>query len=140
MRVKKDAYKCRGADGKFPEKDDFPFEAFVQRMAERYFQKQGFQILKEIPFLDVHAKRGGEEWKIECKGKTSQIGLDFNTGLGQIFKKMDDENTNYALAMPDIPSFRKQASQVPERVRKILKLHWIWVKENGEIEMDIPLD
>jgi len=125
---------------KFHNPDDFPFEAFVERKVSDYFLSRGFQILDEIPYLDLHFKLidNEEEWKIECKGETSSINVDFNTGLGQILKKMEDENSMYALALPDTPSFRKQVEQVPNQVLKKLNLHWIWVNEKGEVKIENP--
>lgn len=116
--------------------DEFPSEAFVQKSVERYFKNQGFSILEKIPYLDVHAKKEDEEWRVECKGKTSVIGLDLDTGIGQILRRMNDENANYAVAIPDIPGFRNATARLPKRVRRILNLHWIWVKENGEVEIE----
>ncbi|MCZ7385479.1 MAG: hypothetical protein O8C63_12140 [Candidatus Methanoperedens sp.] len=105
-----------------PEK--FPFEAFVQKKVEQYFQNDGFILSNEIPFLDLHVKSKDkkEEWKIECKGETKAINIDFNTGLGQILKKMEDEDSKYAIALPDIPSFRKQAEQIPKSADEIKSL------------------
>lgn len=118
----------------------FPFEAFVQSKVEQYFQNEGFTILNNIPYLDLHvkSKSNNEEWKIECKGETSSINVDFNTGLGQIMKRMNDEKSKYALAIPDIPSFRKQVSQISNQLRKQINLYWIWVNETGEINIETP--
>lgn len=119
----------------------FPFEAFIQKKVEQYFRNEGFTTLNDIiPYLDLHveSKERKEEWKIECKGETSAINVDFNTGLGQIMKRMDNENSFYALALPDISSFRKQTDQIPNRVRKLLNLSWIWVNDEGKIKIKIP--
>ncbi len=79
-----------------------------------------------------------EEWRIECKGETSSIGVDFNTGLGQILKRMEDESSKYAIALPDTSKFRNQTRQIPSIVRKKLDLYWIWVNKEGNIEIDVP--
>ncbi|HDH28900.1 MAG TPA: hypothetical protein ENH13_07180 [Euryarchaeota archaeon] len=78
---------------KFHNPDKFPYEAFVERRVSDYFRNIGYELSMEIAFLDLHfksAEKGGE-WRIECKGETSSIGVDFNTGIGQILKRMDDE-------------------------------------------------
>ena len=48
-----------------------------------------------------------ESLHIEAKGKTTQIGLDFRAGLGQMVQRMDSVNCNYGFAIPDIPEFRQ---------------------------------
>jgi len=120
----------------------FPYEAFVERAVKKYFEEEGFRdcddYVPHLADLDVHMKNGEQEWRIECKGKTAAISVDFNTGLGQLLKKMDDENSLYALALPDIPSFREQTNKVPKRVRKLLNISWIWVREDGGITVDLP--
>ncbi len=125
---------------KFHNPNEFPYEAFVERRVSEHFQNAGYEVSTEIAFLDLHFKSAGKggEWRIECKGETSSIGVDFNTGIGQILKRMDDENSNYALALPETQKFRRQTKQIPPAVRKKLKLYWIWVNEKGDIKIENP--
>ena len=128
----------------------FPYEAFVESKVEQYFRNEEFDVKIDIKKgdiereniscylhgLDILATRGDEEWRIECKGDTANISVNFNTVLGQILRRMDREYATYAVAMPDIQEYRNRVNRVPKLVRKRLSLRWIWVKESGEIDID----
>ena len=130
--------------------DRFPYEPFIENKVIQYFQSRGFSVRRDIKMseiregnisvylhrLDILAVRDDEEWRIECKGDAGGISVDFNTGLGQIIRKMDSENPSYAIAMPYIQQYRDQVDKVPELVSRKLNLRWIWVKKNGEIEIE----
>jgi hypothetical protein len=77
-------------------------------------------------------------WIIEAKGKTSAIGLDFRTGLGQIITRMDESQIKYAIAIPEIPQFVKLSSEISSWVRNALNLHWIFVAEDGSVRIHPP--
>jgi len=103
---------------------DFPHEGFIQNTLESYFDKKGF-IVESIPYTDyagIHMETG-EKWRIEAKGFTSNVGLDFRTGLGQLIQRMDDPNANYGIAIPNIPSYIRQVEQIRPWVRKKFELH-----------------
>jgi hypothetical protein len=109
----------------------FPHEGFVRAALERNFEScepvdAGFA---DLAFID----ESGERWVIEAKGETSDTGLDFRTGLGQLLQGMSEPKTRYALAMPDTPRFERQRARVPGWVRVVLGLHWILVDEDGEL-------
>ncbi len=114
---------------------EFPYEAFVQAVLERHFVQLGYRILS-FGHADLVCGRAGERWIVEAKGQTSDIGLDFRTGLGQIVITMKDETCNYAIAVPDISAFRRQADKVTAHVRRALNLHVIFVDQNGRVDID----
>ncbi|MBB2482485.1 hypothetical protein H5P36_20140 [Bacillus sp. APMAM] len=65
---------------------EFPNEGFVQLVIENFFEAQGFTRL-EVKHVDlVCINANNEKWIIEAKGDSSSVGVDFNTGLGQILK------------------------------------------------------
>lgn len=119
--------------------DHFPNEGFVQAAIENYFKNKGYE-LEIDKFADLVCVHPIEKkrWVIEAKGLSKSIGIDFRTGLGQILQKMTDENSPYALAVPELSSFLQQCANVPERVRKSLNLHWIVVSENGAVTEIAP--
>lgn len=123
---------------KFKRGINFPNEGFVQNAIESYFNSLGYsrQDVQHVDLVCINVKN--ERWVIEAKGETSSIGVDFNTGLGQIIKRMDDSISNYAVAVPNISKFIYQINQVPNRVCKLLNLHWILVDEDGTIEIIYP--
>jgi hypothetical protein len=114
----------------------FPYEGFVQASIEKHFQALGFIQSKEA-HADYYGKHPetGEEWLVEAKGKTSDIGLDFRTGLGQLLQGMKEPNRKYGLAVPDIPQFVAQCNRVPERVRELLQIHWLIVGEDEGVRV-----
>ena len=75
---------------------------------------------------------------IEAKGATSAIGLDFRTGLGQLVQRASEPAVRYALAVPNIPKFLAQCSQVSAWVRESLGIHLLIVSEDGSIRVISP--
>ena len=91
---------------RYPRGDKFPNEGFVQRAIEAYFTNLGFE-LERSGYSDLVCKREdtGECWVVEAKGLTTEVGLDFRTGLGQLIQRMTDDHCNYGLAVPQIDEF-----------------------------------
>ena len=81
----------------------------------------------------THQARG-ELWYIEAKGKTSAIGTDFRTCLGQLLLHMRDPTAIYAIALPDIREYRSRASQMSPWVIERLRLRWLFVNVDGKVE------
>lgn len=106
----------------------YPSEGFVQAAIEEHFLALGFTVepSRVVDLLCCHPA-AQERWHIEAKGVTSQVGLDFRTGLGQLVQRMSTPATKYALALPDTPAFRTQMAQVAPWVRQALGLHWLVV-------------
>lgn len=113
---------------------DFPNEGFVQSAIEKHFSSLGFHNNTEghADLICFHPTTN-ERWVVEAKGLTTDIGLDFRTGLGQLIQRMVDQSSYYAIAVPDIPQFIKQCILVQPWVRKKLGLHWIFIKEDGTV-------
>jgi hypothetical protein len=118
---------------------DFPYEVFVQHALETYFDIKGY-IKQPIPYTDyagVHTETG-ELWRIEAKGLTGNVGLDFRTGLGQLIQRMDDPNAHYGMAIPNFPSYLNQVRQIQPWVREKFQLH-IWVVyKDGSVHCFAP--
>jgi hypothetical protein len=86
--------------------NEFPDEGFVQDAIDRYFEKAGYALdtLTHVDQLCVHPV-GGEAWHIEEKGKTTAIGLDFRTCLGQLLQRMTQQHIRHGVALPDLPQY-----------------------------------
>ncbi len=113
---------------------DFPSEGFVQLAIEKFFAKEGYQVV-EFRYADYCCLNpaNGQKWIVEAKGKTTAIGLDFRTGIGQIIQRMEDETANYAIAVPALTQFHNQMKNIPHRVRVLLNLHYLLVSEDGSV-------
>jgi hypothetical protein len=118
---------------------DYPHEGFVQASIERYFATKGFELdtAGRVDLTCRHSEQG-HCWHIEAKGVTTQIGLDFRTGLGQLLQAIVDEDVSYALAIPDTPAFRAQTERVSSYVRGALNLHWLFVRSDGTVMIEPP--
>lgn len=119
----------------------FPYETYVEASVTGWLFSQGFEIIKNRP-IDVFATKADgdllEVWHIECKGLTSQNTVDFCTGIGQLLKRMSSQETRYAIALPDLPVFRKQVAQFAPWVCSALNLHWLWIDDSGAVRVDYP--
>lgn len=121
---------------------DFPNEGFVDAAVHRWAVSLGCSGLVRAegygrqPDL-VAVRANGRRLVIEAKGRTTSIGVDFNTGLGQLLKHMDAEPADYAIAVPDIPAFHTQLALVPDRVRRLLRMSWLIVDAKGQVR-EVP--
>ena len=118
----------------FKRKHEFPNESFIQEKIEEYFLSKDFELL-DPGYADLKCshKDSKEIWLVEAKGKTAQMGLDFRTCLGQILQRMENPEWVYAIALPDLPQYLNQCHQVPDWVRRLIKLNWILVSEDGSV-------
>ncbi len=123
----------------FPLGIEFPNEGFVQASIEAHFSGLGFVPMKSghADFACIHPD-SGECWRIEAKGATKAVGLDFRTGLGQILQGMTDDSIKYAMAVPDTDQFLRQAALVGEWVRKRLGLHFLIINAHGNVRTVDP--
>jgi hypothetical protein len=119
---------------------EFPNEGFVQGALDRYFSNLGFsEHCGTRADIDLRNPSTGLRWVVEAKGDTKQnAGLDFKTGLGQLFLGMSDANTLYGIAVPNVPRLRALCVKVPERVRSSLGIHWLVVDADATVRVFPP--
>lgn len=118
---------------------EFPNEGFVQLSIEAHFRAAGFDITNDgqVDLLCTHPV-SGESWHIEAKGQTTQVGLDFRTGLGQLVQGMRSETSKYGAAIPDTAAFRSQVAKLSPWVVSALHIHWLFVSQNGAVQVVAP--
>jgi hypothetical protein len=123
----------------FPLGNEFPREGFVQHAVKCHFDALGFvsEVSGQVDYCCAQPTTH-ERWHIEAKGATSQIGLDFRTGLGQLIQGMSNEATKYAIAFPASDAFLKQARRIAPWVRMKLNLHWLIVHPDGAVRIVLP--
>ena len=83
---------------------EFPREGFIQAALEQHFAAcERFDAgWADLACVD----ESGVRWVVEAKGETSDTGLDFRTGLGQLLQGMSDPQARYALANARHPEVR----------------------------------
>ena len=118
---------------------DFPNEGFVQLAIEAHFRAAGFNLYSEgrVDLLCTHPVTG-ESWHIEAKGQTTQVGLDFRTGLGQLLQAMRSKDSKCGAAVPDTPQFRAQIDKLSSWVVSALNIHWLLVSQDGAVRIVPP--
>ena len=121
----------------FYKENVFPNEAFIQEALEKYFIGNGYEVDNEQQ-VDLIAVKSPETWLIEAKGITSQVGLDFNTCIGQIVKHMDSDSKIYAIAVPMHVKYQKQCSFLSSYFREWVNLNILLVNELGEVQRIRP--
>jgi hypothetical protein len=129
-----------GTTQRFRNGVEFPNEGFVQLALDRHFADLGFtEHCGSRADIDLRNPSTGVRWVVEAKGDTKQnAGLDFKSGLGQLFLGMSDAEALYGIAIPDIPRFRALCARLPERVRASLNIHWLLVDVNAHVRIVPP--
>lgn len=120
---------------------NFPHEGFVQSSIEAHFLAAGFRLESgcRADLVCSHPETG-ESWQVEAKGVTTQIGLDFRTGLGQLLQAMQLPAIRHGIAIPDTPAFRAQVARISPWVVAALGIHWLFVSQDGSVEVVCPVD
>jgi hypothetical protein len=120
---------------------EFPHEGFVQGAIERHFEKAGYtlDISTHVDLRCTHPVTR-DAWHIEAKGKTTAIGLDFRTCLGQLLQRMNQRHIRYGIALPDMLQYRAQTDQVSPWVVERLGLYWLFVTEDGTVKIESPME
>ena len=123
----------------FPRGTEFPHEGFVHASVREHFEANGYvnETTGYIDFL-FRCPKTNEQWRIEAKGATTDVGLDFRTGIGQCIQGVSDEIAKYAIAFPVTDQFLRQARKVAPWVRIRLNLHWVMVNANGTVRVVNP--
>lgn len=112
----------------FKKSTNFPNEAFIQDAIEKYFLDNGYSLINNSQ-IDLIASNENETWIIEAKGLTNNIGLDFNTCLGQLAKSMSSPDYIYAIAIPKNIKYKRQCEKLSSYYRKLINLQIIVVDE-----------
>jgi hypothetical protein len=98
-----------------------------------WLKRDGWDVHREISFVDVYAERGNEQIFAEVKGRATDPGLDVDTLYGQLLRRMTDSHTNarYAVVVPRLAL--KAALRVPQWVRDNLSIDVYEVDDEGHV-------
>lgn len=107
----------------------------------RYLESQGWVVDTEVNYLDVLARREGEELRAEAKSDTKEnSGLDIDTMFGQLLRRMGEEvdpSVRYAVVVP--PSCVRKVERVPQRILDLLRIEIISVDPDTNEVLAVPL-
>lgn len=111
----------------------------MQLAVERHFRNAGFDLDSDsrVDLVCFHPETG-EAWHIEAKGQTTQVGLDFRTGLGQLVQGMHSKSMKHGIAVPDTPAFQAQVAKLSDWVVALLRIHWLFVSQDGSVRVVTP--
>ena len=86
--------------------------------------------------IDIEARRGDDRWVIEAKGRGASPqaqGNYFLSALSELIQRMDDAQSRYSLAFPDLTRYRGLWDRLPKLAKSRLSVTMIFVKEDGSI-------
>jgi hypothetical protein len=98
-----------------------------------WLQRGGWDVSREVEFVDVYAERGPVKLYAEPKGRTAAIGLDVDTLYGQLLRRMKDAEASarYAVVVPT--AALSAALRVPAWVRDRLSIDVYEVSDAGAV-------
>lgn len=91
--------------------------------------------------VDLFAQRGTSRWIIEVKGRGSLSAMRVNYFLmilGETLQRMDDPDTLYSIALPDLKQYRNLWARLPSLAKVRTGISALFVDEAGRVEMDLP--
>lgn len=86
--------------------------------------------------IDIDASRRDERWIIEVKGLGSLQPMRLNyfiAVLGETLQRMDDEDANYSIALPDIPQYRGLWERLPTLAKLRTRITALFVSSDGQV-------
>jgi hypothetical protein len=100
-----------------------------------WLESEGWEVRREVEFVDILARRNVEILYAEVKGRTAAVGLDVDTMYGQLLRRMRDESAGarYAVVVPTEAVIA--ALRVPAWVRDRLAVDVYEVAETGAVEL-----
>jgi hypothetical protein len=96
-----------------------------------YLRSEGWEVEREVKFVDVLAKRGGVTLYAEAKGRTEAIGLDVDTLYGQLLRRVPGDGMNSVLGVVVPEKAVNAALRVPHWMRDRLRVH-VWAVCNDD--------
>lgn len=112
----------------------------IKQVVEKWLSDQGWEIKiawGQKTGIDVDASRGNERWIIEVKGTGSRPQMRVNYFLcilGETLQRMEDSNSKYSIAIPDIEQFRKLWMRLPKMAKNRTQISALFVSKSGLID------
>jgi predicted RecB family endonuclease len=106
----------------------------VEQVFAAWLSSQGWQVRRQVGYMDVVAERNGQRLVAEVKGRTGSPGLDVDTLFGQLLRRMagGDDSTRYAVVVRAGRSLTAVERVHPD-VRRALRLEVYTVTDEDEV-------
>ncbi|WKN61429.1 hypothetical protein R1X32_02610 (plasmid) [Rhodococcus opacus] len=101
-----------------------------------WLSSQGWTVRTEADFVDIVAEKDGHLLYAEVKGATAAPGLDVDTAIGQLVRRMPseaDQSVSFALVVRDEPRSVEAAVRAPQRILDLLGMALYAVDEDGGV-------
>lgn len=107
----------------------------VKTAVRDYFSAQGYSVdvaWDRARGIDIEARHpSGGRYVIEAKAETGTSGAQqvnyFLGMLGELLQRMDDEDANYGIALPENRQYRGLVDRLPRLARHRIGLNVFWV-------------
>jgi hypothetical protein len=111
----------------------------VKRFLEKWLVSQNWNV--EIAWghsqgIDIEARQGAKRWVIEVKGEGSRQPMRVNYflgALGETLQRMDDSNSQYSIAFPDLQQFRNLWNRLPSLAKTRTQISMLLIDKNGKV-------
>ncbi|QYB00669.1 hypothetical protein I1A62_00725 (plasmid) [Rhodococcus sp. USK10] len=101
-----------------------------------WLSSRGWTVRTEVDVVDIVAERNGYRLYVEVKAASTAPGLDVDTAIGQLVRRMPseaDRSVSFALVVRDEPGSVEAAVRAPQRVLDLLGMALYAVDEDGGV-------
>ena len=111
-------------------------EARVARDFARWLSSHGWVVRTDTDFIDIVAEKDSRRLCAEVKGASTVPGLDVDTAIGQLVRRMPsepDQAVSFALVVRDEPRSVEAAVRAPQRILDLLGMALYAVDADGGV-------
>ncbi|RYE38936.1 MAG: hypothetical protein EOP24_45705 [Hyphomicrobiales bacterium] len=101
-----------------------------------WLSSHGWTVRTDTDVVDIVAGKNSHRLYVEVKGASSAPGLDVDTAIGQLVRRMPseaDRSVSFALVVRDEPRSVEAARRAPQRVLDLLGMALYAVDEDGGV-------
>ena len=101
-----------------------------------WLSSQGWTVVTDSDVVDIVAEKDGHRLYAEVKGESTVPGLDVDTAIGQLVRRMPsepDQSVLFALVVRDEPGSVEAAVRAPQRILDLLGMALYAVDAGGVV-------